>query len=67
MERNFTRRIEVCFPLLDPQLADRAVRECLTLPWQDDTHAWDMQPDGSYVRAQTGDFSVQGFLAAGGE
>jgi polyphosphate kinase len=67
MERNFTRRVEVCFPLHDPHLADRAVRECLTLPWQDDTQAWDMQPDGAYLRSRTGKFSVQAFLATAGE
>jgi len=50
MARNFFRRIELCFPVLDPTLKKRVIREGL-LPYLDDnTQAWVMQADGSYER-----------------
>jgi polyphosphate kinase len=50
MARNFFRRIELCFPVLDPVLKKRVMREGL-LPYLDDnTHAWIMLPDGTYER-----------------
>src|SRR5689334_19942456 len=50
MARNFFRRIELCFPVLDPVLKKRVIREGL-LPYLDDnTHAWVMLPDGNYER-----------------
>jgi polyphosphate kinase len=51
MDRNFFRRIEICFPVVDPELKQRVVREGLTPYLDDDCQAWDMQPDGSYLRA----------------
>jgi polyphosphate kinase len=60
MERNFFRRIEVAFPLLDAGLRTRVIDE-LALYLRDDQQAWLMQPDGSYVRADAtgGHFSAQ--------
>src|SRR5205085_3414964 len=50
MARNFFRRIELCFPVLDPVLKKRVIREGL-LPYLDDnTHAWTMLPEGTYER-----------------
>jgi polyphosphate kinase len=54
MDRNFFRRIELCFPVLDPKLRRRVVREGLKPYLEDNTQAWDMQPDGSYKRAKPG-------------
>ncbi|MDO5073886.1 MAG: polyphosphate kinase 1 [Neisseria animaloris] len=51
MGRNFFRRIETCTPIELPELKTRIIREGLTLALQDNTQAWLMQPDGSYVRA----------------
>ncbi|UOO93438.1 polyphosphate kinase 1 [Vitreoscilla stercoraria] len=51
MGRNFFRRIETCVPVLDPQLKQRVIRETLTLALEDNAKAWDMQADGSYIRA----------------
>ncbi|WP_373741432.1 polyphosphate kinase 1 [Neisseria sp.] len=51
MGRNFFRRIEVCTPIENPDLKQRVIREGLTLPLSDNTGAWLMQGDGSYVRA----------------
>ena len=50
MERNFFRRIELCFPVLDPKLKRRVIAEALKPYLEDDTQAWEMQPDGSYLR-----------------
>ncbi|MBB5207026.1 polyphosphate kinase 1 [Chiayiivirga flava] len=50
MERNLLRRIETCFPIIDPGLAERVFREELANYLADNQQAWEMQPDGSYVR-----------------
>lgn len=52
MGRNFFRRIETAWPVLDPELRDRVVRECLLLPLEDNTTAWVLGEDGRYARAQ---------------
>ena len=50
MDRNFFRRIELCFPVLDAALKRRVIREGLQ-PYLDDTsQAWVMNADGSYER-----------------
>jgi polyphosphate kinase len=48
MPRNFFRRIETAFPVLDPQLKRRVIKEGLRCYLLDNTQAWEMQPDGSY-------------------
>jgi polyphosphate kinase len=50
MERNFFRRIEVCFPVLDRQLKKRVVLEGLKPYLKDNTDAWEMDADGNYTR-----------------
>jgi polyphosphate kinase len=52
MDRNFFRRIELCFPLLDAKVRRRALAEGLKPYLQDNVQAWDMQPDGSFKRAR---------------
>ena len=52
MGRNFFRRIEVATPILDPTLKARVIREGLTMALEDNTKAWEMQPNGSYIRVQ---------------
>jgi polyphosphate kinase len=54
MDRNFFRRIELCFPVLDPKLQRRVVNEGLNPYLADNAQAWDMQPDGSFKRAKHG-------------
>ena len=51
MERNFFRRIELCFPLLDPALKRRVIREGLLPCLADNGQSWEMKPDGTYERA----------------
>ncbi|MDP2430966.1 MAG: polyphosphate kinase 1 [Pseudomonadota bacterium] len=50
MDRNFFRRIETGFPLLDPKLKKRVINEGLKPYLKDTLNAWEMQPDGSYKR-----------------
>lgn len=53
MDRNFFRRVEVAFPILDPALKRRVVRESFTLAFKDNTRAWSQQPDGQFVRVRS--------------
>ena len=50
MPRNFNRRIEIAFPVLEPQLQAR-VREILELQLADTVKSWRMDPDGRYVKS----------------
>ncbi|MDR1229541.1 MAG: polyphosphate kinase 1 [Azoarcus sp.] len=50
MPRNFFRRIEIAFPVLDPRLKRRVLKEGLRAYLLDNTQTWEMQPDGSYRR-----------------
>ena len=52
-ERNFFRRVEVCFPILDAELRRRVIDE-LALYLQDNQQAWELRPDGSYRRIEPG-------------
>jgi polyphosphate kinase len=49
MPRNFKRRIEIAFPVLDPQLQAK-LKDILELQLVDSVKAWQMEPDGSYAR-----------------
>jgi len=51
MPRNFNRRIETAFPILEPQLQAK-LQNILELQISDSIKAWRMEPDGSYVRHQ---------------
>ena len=57
MDRNLYQRVETCFPILDPVHRKRIIDDGLMLYLNDNTQAWDMQPDGSWVRATPGDDS----------
>ncbi|HET9664516.1 MAG TPA: polyphosphate kinase 1 [Burkholderiales bacterium] len=48
MYRNFFRRVEVCFPVLDPALRKRVVAEGLKVYLDDECQAWEMDQDGNY-------------------
>ncbi|HPA01662.1 MAG TPA: polyphosphate kinase 1 [Chiayiivirga sp.] len=68
LERNLLRRIETCFPILDPALAQRVYEEELANYLADNTQSWLLQSDGSYVRTSPSDdempFSAQNALVA---
>ena len=53
MERNLLHRVETAFPIENNKLKERMKNE-LEVYMQDNCQAWDLQPDGSYVRAQPG-------------
>ncbi len=48
MDRNFFRRVEACFPVRDPALAERVYREGLANYLDDNTQAWELLNDGTY-------------------
>jgi len=52
MDRNFFRRIELCFPLLDPALKRRVIREGLQPYLDDNCQAWAMDSNGGYERVK---------------
>ena len=53
MERNFFRRIELCFPLLDARLKQRVIKEGLKVYLADNNQAWDMDSNGDYQRRRS--------------
>jgi polyphosphate kinase len=50
MDRNFFRRIETAFPVLNPKLKKRVIAEGLKPYLRDNVQAWEMQSDGSFRR-----------------
>ena len=50
MERNFFRRVEVAFPVLDAKLKKRVIDEAFTFALRDNQRAWLQQSDGQYER-----------------
>ncbi|MBI5331382.1 MAG: polyphosphate kinase 1 [Betaproteobacteria bacterium] len=64
MDRNFFRRIETGFPVLDPKLKRRVINEGIRPYLKDNLLTWEMQPDGGYKRrAKRGrGFDSQQFL-----
>jgi polyphosphate kinase len=54
MPRNFDRRIEIAFPVIEPRLQTK-LKEILELQLADNVKSWLMQPDGSYSRIKNND------------
>ena len=50
MERNFFRRIELAFPILDKKLKRRVITEGLQTYLADNEQSWNMDADGLYHR-----------------
>ena len=50
MDRNFFRRIELAFPILDRKLKRRVIVEGLQTYLRDNQGAWEMDGDGGYHR-----------------
>ena len=63
LERNLLRRVETAFPILDPAIAERVLREGLLNYVDDNQNAWEMQADGQYRKLEPVDgqapFSAQ--------
>lgn len=49
MSRNMFRRVELAWPVTDPQLRQQIIDECLVAYLHDNRDAWSLQPDGSYL------------------
>jgi polyphosphate kinase len=52
MDRNFFRRVEVCFPVLDAKLKRRVINEGLKPYLEDNSQAWEMDAEGRYQLRQ---------------
>jgi polyphosphate kinase len=52
MNRNMMRRVELAWPVTDPLQRQRIVDEDLLAYLNDGIDAWDLLPDGSYVRVK---------------
>ncbi len=50
MDRNFFRRIELCFPVDDTKLKRRVISEGLRPYLDDNVQAWEMNGEGGYTR-----------------
>jgi polyphosphate kinase len=55
MPRNFRRRVEVMYPILDESLKRRVIDEILGTTWRDTMKAWSLKSDGSYSRIHAKD------------
>jgi len=68
MNRNMLRRIELAWPVIDPVIRQRIIDECLVAYLHDGCDAWDLQPDGTYLRvdqrAKTAGHGAQAALMA---
>lgn len=53
MDRNFFKRIELAFPVLDPKLKKRVITEGLKFYLADNQQGWDMNSDGIYQRRRS--------------
>ncbi|KXB29161.1 polyphosphate kinase [Dechloromonas denitrificans] len=53
MERNFFKRIELAFPILDPKLKKRVITEGLKFYLADNQQGWDMNSQGVYQRRRS--------------
>lgn len=51
MPRNLDRRVEVVFPVMDPELREEIINNMLLVQLQDTAKGRWLQGDGSYVRA----------------
>ncbi len=49
MPRNFFRRVELAFPIEDPELRRRIIEEILPTELRDNEDAQELQPDSTYV------------------
>nr|PZN22299.1 MAG: polyphosphate kinase 1 [Pseudomonadota bacterium] len=64
MPRNFKRRVEVLFPIVDEALKQRVIHEILGTMLADRVKSWNLTPSGKYERpnAGTGIRSQQRFI-----
>jgi len=61
MPRNFTRRVEVMFPLLDGEVKE-GIEQILEVTLQDRASSWLLQPDGTWIPQRGGMSSQERFI-----
>ncbi|MBL8798117.1 MAG: polyphosphate kinase 1 [Planctomycetia bacterium] len=54
MDRNLSRRVEVVFPIEQPELKNRLIGEILATTMADNVKARELLPEGSYRRVEAG-------------
>jgi polyphosphate kinase len=54
MNRNLFRRVEQMAPIEDPDIRKRVMIEAFDIYLADNTHTWELQSDGNYVRIEPG-------------
>lgn len=54
MNRNMFQRVEACFPIENKRLHKRILHD-LDIYLNDNSHAWILQPDGTYIRVRPTD------------
>jgi polyphosphate kinase len=59
MPRNFRRRVEVMFPVLDEQLKQRMIEEILGIMRADTAKGWLLRPNGHYERMPDRDLGAR--------
>ncbi len=62
MDRNFFRRVELCFPIRDVKLKKRVIEEGFKIHLRDNTLAWIMDGDGHYTHRKSRAAKVTGQL-----
>ncbi|RYG24682.1 polyphosphate kinase 1 [bacterium] len=64
MRRNLDRRIETLVPIEEPRIQEYLCHQVLMPALRDNVRAWDLQPDGTYVRHKDGEkpFDSQTYL-----
>jgi polyphosphate kinase len=62
MPRNFSRRVELFFPLIDDKVRAQA-SELLEIALADTASSWNLQPDGTWTRRQGSESSQERFIA----
>ena len=55
MRRNLDRRIETLVPIEEPRIAAYLHDHVLMPALRDNVRAWDLQPDGTYLRHRNGE------------
>ncbi len=53
MDRNFFRRIEIMYPITNPEIKQRLIGD-LDLYLADNTQAWQLKPNGEYELIASG-------------
>jgi len=62
MERNFFQRVELCFPIESKKLS-ALITDQLKCYLADNTHAWELQADGSYLKVSFDEKNTEPYSA----